>query len=133
MHSRRVLSEINSVQKQLSDSQSKLSEHPDLKASLAEALTDLQKILAGSAASSGAIGLQTASSGLSSALRVVESSDRAVPAQALELYQASTTAVKLRIGEWDQFKTKRLTQLNKQLQEANIAPIAIRESGHTTP
>jgi hypothetical protein len=129
VQSRRVLAEIDSVQKQLSDLQPKLAEHAELNAAAADAATALQNILTHGEAPS-AMGLQTAISGLASALRVVESGDRAVPAQALELYKEAGSAVKLKIGEWDQFKTKRLPQLNQQLQQAGIAPIAITDPSH---
>ena len=125
MQCRRALADINATQKQLSDLQPKLAEHADLKASAAEAAKDLQKLLAGSDGSPNVMGLQTANSGLASALRVVESSDRAIPAQALELHQESRAAVQRIIGEWDQFKTKRLAQLNQRLQQASIALVEI--------
>ena len=131
VHSRRVLAEVDSVQKQLSDLQPKLAEHAELKAAAADAATALQNILTYGDAPS-AMGLQTANSGLASALRVVESGDRAVPTQALELYREAGAAVKLKIGEWDQFKTTRLPQLNQQLQQAGIAPIAITDRSHPT-
>ncbi len=128
MRCRRALADINSTQKQLSDLQPKLAEHADLKASAAEAAKDLQKLLAGSDGSPNVMGLQTANSGLASALRVVESSDRAIPAQALELHQESKAAMQLILGEWDQFRTKRLAQLNQRLQQADIAPVEIPDA-----
>jgi hypothetical protein len=72
-------------------------------------------------------GLQDAYTGLASALRVVESGDRAVPAQAIAVYKESSQQVKARIAEWDRFKQTRLVQLNQQLRDANFAPIAIAE------
>jgi photosystem II stability/assembly factor-like uncharacterized protein len=128
LQSRRALAEINSVQKQLSDLQLKLAaEHDDLKTGAAEAATEMEKILAGTEGSSGAMGLEKANSGLASALRVVESSDRAVPAQALEVYQVSSQAMKLGVGEWNQFKKTRLPQLNQKLEQAKMPPVAIAE------
>jgi hypothetical protein len=72
--------------------------------------------------------LEKANSGLSSALRVVESSDRAVPAQAIELYEQSSAATKLRVGEWSQFKTLQLPQLNRALQQANAPTIVVQKA-----
>jgi hypothetical protein len=62
-----------------------------------------------------------------SALRVVESGDRAVPSQAIAVYQESSPQAKIRIAEWTRFKQMGLAQLNQRLREANLAPIAIAE------
>lgn len=128
LQSRRILAEINSVQKQLSDLQSKLGENAGLKSSLAQADNEIRKILSGGEVPADAMGLEAANRALSSALRVVESSDRAVPAQAIELYEQSSAAIKLRVGEWSQFKTLQLPQLNRALQQANAATIVIRKA-----
>ncbi len=128
LQAKRTVAEIHAVQKQLADVQVKLGgEHADLKASAAEAATEIQKILAGGEGAPGAMGLERANTGLASALRVVESSDRAVPVQALDVYQESNNAMKLGVDEWNRFKTTRLPQLNQQLQKANLGPIAIAE------
>ena len=125
LQSRRALAEINSVQKQISDLQTKIpAEQADLKASATEAAAAMQKILAGS---DGAMGLEKANTGLASALRVVESSDRTVPEQAVELYKMSSEAMKAEVREWKQFKTTRLPQLNRQFEQAKMPPIAIAE------
>jgi hypothetical protein len=50
-----------------------------------------------------------------------------VPAQAIAVYTESSQQVKARIAEWDRFKQTRLAQLNQQLREAKLAPIAISE------
>ncbi len=123
LQGRRVLAEINSVQQQLTNLQSKLNEHPELKTSAEGAAKELKEILSGASADANAMGLQTASSGLGSALHVVETSDRAVPAQALEVYHESSDAMKRDSEAWSQFKKMRLPQLNQQLQQENIPPI----------
>jgi len=64
---------------------------------------------------------------LASALRVVENGDRAVPSQAVAVYNESSSHVKARIADWAQFKQTKLAQLNQQLREAKLAPIAIAE------
>jgi photosystem II stability/assembly factor-like uncharacterized protein len=127
--SRQVLAEIRSVQKQLSDLEPKLgSDHADLKSAVLQLEAEIRKILAGKEDStSNALGLETASSGLTSALAVVESGDRAIPPQAIALYHESSQALKLRIADWNQVKTNWLPELNQHLRQKNIAPIAISE------
>lgn len=73
------------------------------------------------------MGLKEANTGLTAALGVVESSDRAVPSQAMTVYEQSDQAMKTRVAEWAQLKTGRLTQLNDQLKQANLKPVAIAE------
>jgi photosystem II stability/assembly factor-like uncharacterized protein len=144
MEARRALAEINSVQKQLADMQQKLGQqnlgqqnlgHHELGAQsgrLTSALTDAQsgigKILTNKeyAAAEGP-GLQDAYTGLASALRVVESGDRAVPSQAIAVYRESSPQVRTRIAEWTRFKQTKLEQLNQQLREADFAPIETAE------
>ncbi|MGC1961450.1 MAG: hypothetical protein WA676_01850, partial [Candidatus Sulfotelmatobacter sp.] len=53
--------------------------------------------------------------------------DRAVPSQAITLYNDSSQRVKSAIAEWSEFKTIKLPRLNQKLSEANLAPIAISE------
>ncbi len=126
IEARRALAEMGSVQKQLADIQQKLgAQSARLKPALAEAQSGIGKILANKEHAAEGPGLQEAYTGLASALRVVESGDRAVPAQAIAVYQESSPQVKARIAEWARFKQTRLAQLNQQLREANLAPIAI--------
>jgi hypothetical protein len=58
---------------------------------------------------------------------VVESSDRAVPSQAIALYHESSEGLRLRLAEWNHVKTNWLPQLNLHLREGNLAPIVISE------
>jgi len=134
VEARRALAEIGSVQKQLAAVQQKLGQQKvgaqssELQSSLAEAESAIGKILTNKEhAADEAPGLQDAYAGLASALRVVESGDRAVPSQAIAVYQESSLQVKGRIAEWARFKQTRLAQLNQQLREANFDPIAIAE------
>jgi hypothetical protein len=71
------------------------------------------------------MGLETASTGLASALRVVEGSDRPVPSQAIELYQQSAEAAKAGIAEWTKLKSTQLIQLNDNLRNAGLATVQI--------
>ena len=123
--SRRILAEVNSAQKQLSDLQSGLKEHGGLEVSLIDAGDSIKKILGGSEVPPRITGLETANSGLGAALRVVESGDRAVPAQALDVYQSSRAAMEIAVESWNSFKTKQLPQINQQLRQANLPPITI--------
>ncbi len=121
LESRKVLATIHSVQKQISDLQSKLQQHADVKASTEMASTEVDAILTG--APSGEMGLETASGGLAAALRVVESSDGPVPVQALEIEHECSAGMKLAFAKWNDFKVKRLPQLNEQLKRASLPPV----------
>jgi hypothetical protein len=122
-----VLAELSSVQKKMADAQQKLGEqNPGAQSALAEAQSEIDKILTNKVGSE-QTGLQNAFAGLTSALRVVESGDRAVPAQAVELHKQSSDQIKARTAEWTLFKQTKLPALNQKLTESNLAPIAISE------
>ena len=123
LDARKALSAIRNVQKQLSDLQPKLQQSADLKASADVASNELKTIISGS--SSGDMGLDKANAGLSAALRVVESSDGPVPAQALEVYRESSAAAKLALMKWNDFKSKRLPELNHLLEGASLPKLAV--------
>jgi predicted RND superfamily exporter protein len=129
----RALAEIASVQKQLADIQQKLEQNKSgarsttLKAALAEAQSGIARILTNKEQATENSGLKDAYTAVASALRVVESGDRAVPSQAIALYKESGPQVKARIAEWMRFKQTRLAQLNQQLREADFSPVAISE------
>jgi photosystem II stability/assembly factor-like uncharacterized protein len=134
MEARRALAEIDSVQKQLADIQKKLGqEKTDTQnASVASALKSAQSAIGKLVnnkehTATESPGLQNAYTGLTAALRVVESGDRAVPSQAIAVYKDSSQYAKTSIAEWKQFKQTQLAQLNQQLEKANLAPIAITE------
>jgi photosystem II stability/assembly factor-like uncharacterized protein len=129
IEARRALAEINSVQKQLADMEPKLeARSTQIESALADAQSVISKILTNQKRTPGeGPGLQDAYTGLASALRVVEGGDRAVPSQAVAVYRESSPQVKTCIAEWAGFKQTKLTQLNQQLREANLAPIAIAE------
>jgi photosystem II stability/assembly factor-like uncharacterized protein len=125
LDARKALSAIRKVQRQLSDLQPKLQQNADLKASADVASNELKTIISG--ASSRDIGLDKANTGLSAALRVVESSDRPVPAQALEVYRESSAAAKLALAKWNDFKSKRLPELNHQLEGSSLPPLVVAQ------
>jgi photosystem II stability/assembly factor-like uncharacterized protein len=126
--SRRLLAQVNSTQKQLADLKTRLTAHSDLEASTTDAGAALRRILSGEEGRPGAMGLEAASTALSAALRVVESGDRTAPAQALELYQEASSALKTAAESWNSFKTSQMPRINDQLKQANLSPIAIAQS-----
>jgi hypothetical protein len=125
MRSRQKLAEIQAVQKQLSGVKMDAG-HGDIKATVSQVQGEIKRITDGEE-TAGSMGLTQASSALSAALRVVESSDRAIPTQAMAVYEQGNQAMKTRIAEWTQLKAGSLKQLNDQLKQANLAPIAIAE------
>jgi len=129
IEARRALAEIASVQKQLADTQQKSkAQSAPLKSVLAEAQSAIGKILMDKDHAAGdAPGLQSAYANLASALRVVAGGDRAVPSQALAVYNVSSGPVTARIAEWTVFKQTKLPQINQQLRDSHIDPIAISE------
>ena len=122
--SRRALAEIGAVKKHLGDVKAQLAgKNPELLpqiTSLEAAITSIEK---GNKEPVETMGLETANTGLASALRVVESSDRTVPSQAIELYQQSDEAAKARLAEWTKLKNTQMVQLNDALRKAGMAPI----------
>ncbi len=117
-----TVSAIHAVQKQLRDLEPKLDAQPALKTGVSQLQDDIRKILADDA--SGSMGLETAHGGLAAALRVVESSDRAIPSQAMQLFEESDRAMKQQMEEWNAMKP-RLQQLNEQLKQANLPTITL--------
>jgi photosystem II stability/assembly factor-like uncharacterized protein len=129
MEARRALAEINSIQKQISEAERKpQGQNPELKSALAEIQSGMTKILTRKDNDpERTAGLQEAYKDLASALRVVESGDRAVPSQAIAVYQESSQQLKACLGEWATFKQTKLPPLNQQLRERSLSPIAISE------
>jgi photosystem II stability/assembly factor-like uncharacterized protein len=115
---REALSAIRALQKQIADLQAKLQQHADLKASTDVASDELRSIVNGG--SSGEIGFDKANTGLGAALRVFMSSDGPIPTQAFELERESTAAMKAALEKWNDFKSKRLPELNHKLKDANL-------------
>jgi hypothetical protein len=126
---RRALTEISLVQKQLADAEHKLGEqNAALKSALAGAQSEVAKILTEEKPPQPSGGLQEGSTELASALRVVEGGDRALPSQAIAVYEESSRRVKKGIEAWTVFKQTNLLGLNQTLREAGLAPIATSES-----
>jgi photosystem II stability/assembly factor-like uncharacterized protein/F0F1-type ATP synthase delta subunit len=128
--SRKALTEIAAVKKHLTEIEAQsLKHHGELLAQVTELNAMIKNIerpekpqLPGAIA-----GLESASTGLGAALRVVEGGDRAIPSQAMELYRESSKAATAGIDQLTQLKKAQLAKLNEALQKAGIAPIQISE------
>jgi len=130
VEARRAMSEISSAQKQLASAQHGNAAHDaQFNALLTKAQSELGNMLesAESDTKQGR-GLQDAYKDMTSALRVVEGSDRAIPAQAALVYKQASAEAKARIKEWAAFKQTQLPQLNQQLRGASLAPIDLDAS-----
>ena len=130
VEARRALGEIGSVEKQLAQAEGKTAaQNAQFKSTLAEAKSGLSKILSTKErAPEQGSGLTDAYKDLTSALRVVESGDRAIPSQALEVYQQASEQVKARMSEWAAFKQTKLPEINEQLHRASLAPIGVGDT-----
>jgi hypothetical protein len=128
LQARRVLAEIRSVQKQLTGAEERAStdQNAALKATLAEAQSGLSKLLRNKEDQQ-KLGIEDAYKNLASALRVVEGGDRAAPSQAIAVYRESSEQIGARMSEWTAFKQKKLLELNEQLRQSNLTPIAIAD------
>ena len=130
---RKALAEMEAVKKRLGELQPKLppknSQVLTQIASLEGAITKIQK--GDQPLTPGAIvGLESASTGLAAALRVVETSDRTLPSQAIELYRQADQVATAGIAQWSQVKNTELAKLNQTLQKAGVATIQISELEH---
>ncbi len=118
-----ALAEIDSAKRQLADIEAKLGpENQRIKSEVTDAQSAIDGLLTNKDAPSEEqnLGLQIAYKRLASALLVVETSDRAIPPQAIALYKEAIPQVKAGIAEWKNFKQTRLAQLNQQLREASL-------------
>ena len=122
MRSRQALAEIQSVQKELEGLREKIAGNPALSAAMDQLTHSIEQILTGDPQTTG---LQKANNHLTAALNAVESGDRAIPAQALELYQQARENMSGRLEQWNRVKKSQLQQFNQQLRNAKIAPIQI--------
>ena len=117
-----VRGEIDRVDKQLSELEAKTTAHPELVTEIQQLRSGIAKIIAGEPGGD-ISGLKKAISGLQAALGVVESSNRAIPSQALTVFDTSIAELKSRVAEWDGLKKTLLSQLNQHFEQAGIAPI----------
>ena len=128
---RRALAEIGAVKKRLSDLKPQLTgTNPELLTEVATVETAITAIEKGGHAPSPTLGLEAASMGLASALRVVEGGDRTAPSQAIELYRQSAEAANAGTAAWTTLKSAQLVQLNDALQKAGVKAIQVSEIEH---
>jgi photosystem II stability/assembly factor-like uncharacterized protein len=119
LSSRKAMAELESVESQLNKLQaSGENDSAELKQSLHDALAKLGEIKGGEE-DSGEPGLAPANSGLSIALRMVESGDRTAPAQALVIFSQMSKAAHEKEQAWQHYKTAELTELNAALARAH--------------
>ena len=126
LRSRQAMAEIASVRKQLGVLQKSAEGRAELQAAISLVSSDIRKIVDKQTLLD-AMGLQQANGALASALSVAESGDRAIPSQALAVFRLASEQAKQRIAEWAEIKKSRLPQLNQQLHDANLTPVAISE------
>ncbi len=122
LRSRQAMAEIQSVQKELENLKPQTTRNPTLSARLDDLTRSIASVVNGNPKMAG---LHDANINLSSALAVVESGDRATPAQALELYRRSRDTMNPRIEQWHRLKETQLLQLNRELQKVKIKPIQL--------
>ncbi len=129
LESRRALAETGSVKEQLANGIAKeIDRKPDLRKRVAELTASIDALLSGQTPSAKKLmGLDEANTALTAALHVSESSDRATPTQALELYAQAHDATTARVEEWARLKKGPLAELNQQLKLQSLAPITIAE------
>ena len=125
---RRALAEIGAVKKRLGDVKPQLAtKNPELLTQVASLETSITAIEKGSQSPIATMGLEAASTGLASALRVVEGGDRTAPSQAIELYHQSEAAAEAGMAAWTKLKNTQFVQLNDALQKAGMKAIAVSE------
>jgi photosystem II stability/assembly factor-like uncharacterized protein len=129
LDSRRALAEIGSVKDQLAKSIAReIAGRADLEKKAADLAASIDTLLSGQTSSAEKrMGLDEANTALTASLHVAESSDRATPSQALELYALAHKASSARVREWAALKQGPLDELNRQLKAQSLTPIAIAE------
>jgi photosystem II stability/assembly factor-like uncharacterized protein len=126
---RKAQAEIGAVKKQIAGLPAQfLSKHQETLTAVTSLNAQIERIEKGEKAAPSAIsGLDSASMGLGAALRVVENSDRAIPSQAIELYQESDRAAKTGVADWNRLKSQQLNKLNESLKKSGQGAIQISE------
>ncbi len=119
---RQVMAEIQSVQKELDDQQTRIAQNPVLVASAKNLRHSISVIENGDPRVGG---LSDATANLASVLSVVESGDRTVPEQATELYRQAHDSMSRRADQWQNVKEAQLPSLNQELRKANLPLIEV--------
>jgi hypothetical protein len=132
--SRKAMAELESVASQLKKVEGARDNPPALEAAIDAAQAKLERIRGGEHnGAEKSPGLAEAASGLGTDLRVVESGDRAAPAQAVEIFAQMKKASQRGIDAWEHFKTVDLAAVNAALTGAHREPVhiaAIEEQVH---
>jgi photosystem II stability/assembly factor-like uncharacterized protein len=124
LSSRRALAEIDSVKQKLAGVMEK-QEGDEMAKNAKEVTASIDALVKGTDGK--ALGLDSANQELTAALNMAESSERAMPAQGLEVYAEARAASSRRIEEWTALKNDSIRALNQQLKSKGIAPIAIAD------
>ncbi len=126
---RKALAEIGVIKKRLSEIESQsLKQYPELLSQISSVQSAIEKVEKGEHAAPGAItGLESANSGLAAALRVVQSGDRAIPSQAMDLYREADQVAKAELAQWSDVKRTQIPKLNDVLQKAGVTTVQIAE------
>ncbi|MBV9574941.1 MAG: hypothetical protein JOY93_12880, partial [Acidobacteriales bacterium] len=132
LSTRKALREIAVVQKQISDLKKRVSGKD---AATKKYLTDIEMGITGiltkdASQASAPPGLTEADADLDAVLKVVESGERAVPSQVLELFGESKYAAEIRITQWNDLKQEILASLNAKLRKAGLAPVLPGKPAH---
>jgi hypothetical protein len=123
--SRMALAEMNAVKANLDKLAQQLNGKPELQAESKKIVGAIDAIQKRSKLAPDAMGLEAASSGLQSVLRVVESGDRTTPQQAIELYGVAQKAANARIDEWTALKAGGLAEFNHALEKAGLHSVDV--------
>jgi hypothetical protein len=124
---RKALAEIAGVKKRLTEIEAQsLKQHPELLSQINGLQSAIKNVEKGEPPTPGSIsGMESANTGLAAALRVVESGDRAVPSQAMELYREADQVAKAQLAEWTNLKSTQIAKLNQALQQAGMGTVQV--------
>jgi hypothetical protein len=118
--SRQAMAQIKAAEAGLAKVKEQLKGKPQLQSQAEKLEAEIAAIVKGTKASPDVMGLEAATSGLQSALRVVEGGDRTTPQQALEVYKLSDEAAKNGIAAWQKLKGGELAEFNRALEKAGV-------------
>jgi photosystem II stability/assembly factor-like uncharacterized protein len=113
---REAQAQIKAAKETLTELKQKFKDNPQLQARIEKISTELATIESGNKSES--MGLSAAGGQLQAALRVVESGDRTVPQQAMDVYRVSDEAAKSRMAEWKALKAGELADLHRAAESA---------------
>ena len=124
--SRKAMAELEGVESQLKALDAKGAGNPAyVSQAVRNALTQLNAIRGGEEPGKQLVGLSEANAGLGTALRMVESGDRAAPSQALVIFDEMGKSARAQIDAWQQFKTTDLGKVNAALLRAHESPLQV--------